>query len=85
MRCVFQKDDFAYSVIDEAEISQEFDCSIRHALVECFPADKEAFFRCSWWHSRPSWRILAHTTKNELVGHIAIVERDVSGRAVPQC
>ena len=33
MKGVFQKDDFAYSVIDEAEISQELDRSIRHALA----------------------------------------------------
>ena len=78
MKGVFQKDDFAYSVIDEAEISQELDRSIRHALAECFPADKEVFSRCSWWYSRPSWRILAHTSKNELIGHVAIVERDVA-------
>ena len=78
MKDVFQKDDFAYSVIDEAEISQELDRSIRHALAECFPADKEVFSRCSWWYSRPSWRILAHTSKNELIGHVAIVERDVA-------
>ncbi|MHB9070848.1 MAG: GNAT family N-acetyltransferase [Sedimentisphaerales bacterium] len=67
-----------YSVIDEAEISQELDLSIRHALVECFPADKEAFSRCSWWHSKPSWRILAHTSKNELIGHVAIIKRNVA-------
>jgi GNAT superfamily N-acetyltransferase len=78
MRGVFQKDDFAYSFIGETEISQELDRSIRHALAECFPADKEAFSRSSWWHSRPSWRILAYTAKNELAGHVAIVERDVT-------
>ena len=64
-------------VIDEKDISDDLDIAIRDGLVECFPLDVEYFSKQSWWHTRPQWRTLAQDDKGQVVGHIAIVIRDV--------
>lgn len=64
-------------VIDEKDISDDLDIAIRHGLVECFPPDVEYFSKQSWWYSRPEWRVLATNNKGEIIGHIAVVIRDV--------
>lgn len=64
-------------VIDEKDISNALDTVIRDGLVECFPHDVEYFSKQSWWHSRPQWRTLARNDKGQIIGHIAVVIRDV--------
>ena len=69
--------DIKISVIDEKQISEDLDLAIRDGLVECFPPDVKCFSKQSWWHSRPQWRVLAQDKKGHIVGHIAIVVRNV--------
>lgn len=64
-------------VIDEKDISDALDTAIRDGLVECFPPDVEYFSKQSWWHSRPQWRTLAQNDKGQIIGHIAVVIREV--------
>ena len=65
-------------VVDEKDISDDLDIALRDGLVECFSLDVEYFSKQSWWHSRPQWRTLVQNDKGQVVGHIAIVVRDVA-------
>ena len=38
----------------------------------------DLFSKCSWWHSKPSWRVLAFTDSNAIAGHVAIIERQIT-------
>jgi GNAT superfamily N-acetyltransferase len=67
-----------FYIIDESEVGHQLENDICNALTVCFPADKEIFSRCSWWHSKPSWRIIAFSGINNLVGHIAMIERQIT-------
>ncbi len=64
-------------IVEEKNISDDMDIAIRDGLVESFPLDVEYFSKQSWWHSRPQWRTLAQDDKGQVVGHIAIVIREV--------
>ena len=64
-------------VIDENDISDALDAAIRDGLIECFPPDVEYFTKQSWWHCKPQWRTLAQNDKGQIIGHIAVVIRDV--------
>ena len=70
-------DNIRIFVVDEKDISDDLDIAIRDSLVQCFPPDVEYFSKQSWWHSRPEWRTLAQDDKGQVVGHIAIVIRNV--------
>jgi hypothetical protein len=72
-------------VIDEEDISDDLDIAIRDGLVECFPPDVEYFSKQSFWHSRPKWRTLAKDHEGQIVGHVAMVVRDVlvGGKSAP--
>jgi hypothetical protein len=69
--------DLQIFVINEKDIPESLDAAIRKGLVECFPPDVEYFSKQSWWHSRPQWRTLALKEKRIIVGHIAVVVRNV--------
>jgi len=69
---------FKLMVVDESDISLQLDKKIRNGLIECFPADVEYFSSQSWWHIRPSWRVLIWNGVDEVIGHIAIVVRTLS-------
>lgn len=66
-----------FSIISEDNISPSLDHAIRETLVTCFPADREYFQACSWWHCVPIYRVLGRNDVNSTVAHVAIVERTV--------
>ena len=70
-------------VIKEKDISEKLDAAIRDGLIECFPPDEEYFSKQSFWHSRPAWRILAQDSTGKVVGHVAIVIRDIPKAIAP--
>lgn len=70
-------ENFDVRVIQEKDIAEELDAAIRDGLVESFSPDAEHYSKSSWWHSRPQWRTLAQDDAGQVVGHIAVVIRDV--------
>jgi|GEM_PF-429160 GNAT superfamily N-acetyltransferase len=71
--------EITFRIIDNNDISPEFDQKIRDGLVECFPKDTAHYSQNRVWHySTPAWVILALTKDEEIAAHIAIVERTVT-------
>ncbi len=77
MEDICKQGDIELRVINESDISQELDGAIRDGLIESFEPDRDYFSRYSWWHSRPDWRVLGWREDGVVVGHIAIVEREI--------
>lgn len=64
-----------FRILDEADITDEIDRSIRASLVECYPKNREHFSRMRWWHSHQSWTVMAVESGGEVAAGLSIVER----------
>lgn len=64
-------------IIAEKSVSKTDDALIRKMLSECFPQNATEFARCRRWHSDPEY-ILLIRNKKAVVGHVAVVIRDIS-------
>jgi len=68
---------FPLEVIAESEMSGEMDLAIRGLLVQCFPADAEAFSRSRAWHeSVPAFSVV-YREGTAILGHVGVVVRTV--------
>lgn len=62
---------------DEKEMPADLDADIRKGLVAAFPADEAFFTNERGWHgSWPQYSFVAQA-EDHLVGHVAVVERNV--------
>ena len=72
-----QHPELDFSIINEADITDELDNAIRNILVECFPKDSEHFSYQRWWHSRYDWIAVATDPDGAIAACISIVERSI--------
>ena len=78
MQLLLKKDKMTFYLLEESQLTPQLEEIICGGLVTCFPNDVELFSKSSWWHSKPSWRILAMTDSDTIAGHIAMIERPIN-------
>jgi GNAT superfamily N-acetyltransferase len=69
--------DVSLHVLDEQDISNRLDKSIRDLLVVCFPGDRDYYQRQSWWHSPAVFRVIAQNAQDSIVAHTAVTDREI--------
>lgn len=72
-----KKSKFKIEIIGEKSVSASADAAIRKLLADCFPRDAVFFSKSRKWHSDPEYILLNRRGKS-IVGHVAIVVRDIS-------
>jgi len=72
-----QMNELDLSVVLEHDVNGFLEAQLIEALMECYSEEAWYFRKQSWWHSKPSWRVIAQEEDGRIVGHFAVVLRDV--------
>ena len=64
-------------IVNEDQIDECLDQSIKEGLCICFPPDKEIFSKSRYWHgTAPSWAVLVEEG-SQVLAHVGVVERTI--------
>jgi GNAT superfamily N-acetyltransferase len=69
--------DISFLVIHEDAVSPRLEHQIRDCLVVCFPHEP-LFSHQIWWHSKPAYRVIAHTHRNDIVAHAGLLLKPIA-------
>jgi len=64
-------------IVEETEIDERLDVSIKEGLCTCFPADREIDSKTRAWHGYyPSWSVVV-LKRSTVIAHAAVIDRKI--------